>query len=79
MIDKDAPRPLGKSVITTSYADANLLHDLITERSVPASFMNWTPPVEELPKGSDKISVDSDRMKDGRITDGKDGQTTSLD
>ena len=32
--DKDAPRPLGKSVITTTYVDANLLHDLITGRSV---------------------------------------------
>ena len=45
----------------------------------PVLFMNWTPPVEELPKGSDKISVDSDRTKNGRITDGKDGQTTSVD
>ena len=35
-IPKDAPEPLGKSVTTTTYLDANLLHDLITGRSVTA-------------------------------------------
>ena len=29
-IPKDAPEPLGKSVTTTTFFDANLLHDLIT-------------------------------------------------
>ena len=33
-IPKDAPEPLGKSVTTTTFLDANLLHDLITGRSV---------------------------------------------
>ena len=35
-ISKDAPEPLGKSVTTTTFLDANLLHDLITGRSVTA-------------------------------------------
>ena len=35
-IPKDAPKPLGKSVTTTAFLDANLLHDLITQRSVTA-------------------------------------------
>ena len=35
-IHKDAPEPLGKSVTTTTFLDANLLHDLITGRSVTA-------------------------------------------
>ena len=43
-IPKDAPEPLGKSV-TTTFLDANLLHDLITGRSVTAvlHFFNLTP------------------------------------
>ena len=32
-IPKDAPKPLGKSESTTTFLDANLLHDLITGRS----------------------------------------------
>ena len=35
-IPKDAPEPHGKSVTTTTFLDANLLHDLITGRSVTA-------------------------------------------
>ena len=35
-IPKDAPEPLGKSVTTTTFLYANLLHDLITGRSVTA-------------------------------------------
>ena len=44
-IPKDAPEPLGKSVTTTTFLDANLLHDLITGRSVTAvlHFLNLTP------------------------------------
>ena len=44
-IPKDAPEPLGKSVTTTTFLDANLLHDLITGRSVTAvlHFFNLTP------------------------------------
>ena len=44
-IPKDAPEPLGKSVTTTTILDADLLHDLITGRSVTAvlHFFNLTP------------------------------------
>ena len=44
-IPKDAPEPLGKSVTTTTFLDANLLHALITGRSVTAvfHFFNLTP------------------------------------
>ena len=44
-IPKDAPEPLGESVTTSMSLDANLLHDLITGRSVTASlhFFNLTP------------------------------------
>ena len=44
-IPKDAPEPLGKSVTTTTFLDANLLHDLITGRFVTAvlHFFNRTP------------------------------------
>ena len=44
-IPKEAPEPLGKSVTTTTFLDANLLHDLITGRSVTAGlhFFNLTP------------------------------------
>ena len=30
LIPDDMPMPLGKPVITTTYVDANLYHDLIT-------------------------------------------------
>ena len=33
-VPSDAPRALGKSVQTTSFVDANLMHDFITGRSV---------------------------------------------
>ena len=44
-IAKDAPERLGKSVTTTTFLDDNLLHDLITGRSVTAvlQFFNLTP------------------------------------
>ena len=44
-IPKDAVEPLGKSVTTSTFLDANLLHDLITGRSVTAvlHFFNLTP------------------------------------
>ena len=44
-IPKDTPEPLGKSVTTTTFLDANLLHDLITARSVTAvlHFLHLTP------------------------------------
>ena len=44
-IPKDPPEPLGKSVTTTTFLDAKLLHDHITGRSVAAvlHFFNLTP------------------------------------
>ena len=44
-IPKDAPEPLGKPVTTTTFFDANFLHDLITGRSVTAvlHFFNQAP------------------------------------
>ena len=44
-IPKGAPEPLGKSVTTTTFLNANLLYDLITGRSVTVvlHFFNLTP------------------------------------
>ena len=44
-IPKDTPKPLGKRVIITTYQDANLLHDIVTGKSVTAilHFVNTTP------------------------------------
>jgi len=44
-IPRDAPKPLGKRVVLTTYVDANLNHDLITGRSVSGvlHFVNQTP------------------------------------
>jgi hypothetical protein len=41
----DAPKSLGKPVVLTSYVDANLLHDMVTGRSVTAvlHLVNQTP------------------------------------
>ena len=41
----NAPRPLGKPVTLTHYVDANLMHDILTGRSVTVClhFMNATP------------------------------------
>ena len=44
-LPKSAPRPLGKKVITTTYKDANLYHDVTTGRAVTGvlHFVNQTP------------------------------------
>ena len=44
-LPKNAPEPLEKSVTTTTFLDANLLHDLITGSSDTAvlHFFNLTP------------------------------------
>jgi hypothetical protein len=41
----DAPRPLGRSVLMTTYVDANLMHDMTTGRSVTGiiHLLNQTP------------------------------------
>ena len=45
LIPHDAPVPLGKHVITISYCDASLYHNLVTGRSVTGvlHFLNKTP------------------------------------
>ncbi len=45
VIPDDVPEPLGKGVLTTSYVDANLYHDMFTGRSVTGilHFVNQTP------------------------------------
>ena len=42
---QDAPTPKGKHVVTTTYKDANLYHDLMTGRAVTGvlHFVNQTP------------------------------------
>ncbi len=44
-LPQDAPIPLGKSVILTHYVDANLMHNILTGRSVTGvlHFINKTP------------------------------------
>ena len=44
-IPKDAPVPLGNKVVTTTFLDANLVHDVLTGRSGTAMlhFFNTTP------------------------------------
>jgi hypothetical protein len=45
ILPKDAPEPLGNYVTTTSYVDANLMHDITTGRSVTGilHLVNKTP------------------------------------
>ena len=42
---KAAPKPLGNPVVTVSYVDANLMHDVLTGKSVTGilHFINKTP------------------------------------
>ena len=44
-IPSDAPEPLGKEVVLTTYVDANLYHDLITGRALTGilHLLNGTP------------------------------------
>ena len=45
ILPTDAPEPLGKTVTTTHYVDANLYHDMLTGRSITAilHFINGMP------------------------------------
>jgi hypothetical protein len=45
LLPQDAPEALGKPVVLTTYVDANLMHDMITGRSVTAvlHLINKTP------------------------------------
>ena len=44
-IDPDFPLPRGKKVRTTTFKDANLMHDMVTGRSATGiiHFVNQTP------------------------------------
>ena len=44
-IPKDIPKPIGRRVITTTFLDANLLHDIETGKSITAvlHLINTTP------------------------------------
>jgi len=58
IIPDNAPEPLGKHVTLTHYVDANLMHDLITGRSVTGilHFLNKTP-VEWYSKKQSTVEV----------------------
>ena len=45
LLPDNAPPPLGKGVVLTTYVDANLYHDVVTGRAVTAllHFINQTP------------------------------------
>ena len=40
VLPHDAPRPLGKRVVTTTYVNANLYHDLVSGRAVTVILQN---------------------------------------
>ena len=42
-IPKDIPEPLGSRVITTTFLNANLLHDIVTGKSVTPTYTLSTP------------------------------------
>jgi hypothetical protein len=81
LMAKDAPPPLGKEVIVTTYVDANLYHDLISGRALTGIFhlLNGTPidwyskrqaTVETATYGSEFVAarIATDQIIDLRIT-----------
>jgi hypothetical protein len=58
LVPQDAPEPLGKAVVITTYEDANLYHDLITGRAVTGVFhlLNQTP-IEWFSKRQDTVET----------------------
>jgi hypothetical protein len=58
LIPQDAPVPLGKAVVTTTYEDANLYHDLLTGRAVTGilHLVNGTP-IEWYSKKQDTVET----------------------
>ena len=57
-VDPNAPVPLGKMVRTTSFVDANLMHDVVTGRSCTGilKFMNQMP-VDWFSKRQDQVET----------------------
>jgi hypothetical protein len=41
-VPEDAPRPLSKPITLTHYVDANLMHDLVSGRSLTGIMHVWT-------------------------------------
>ena len=58
LIPHDAPKPLGKEVITVTYEDANLYHDLATGRAVTGvlHMINGTP-IDWFSKRQDTVET----------------------
>ena len=57
-IPHDAPEPLGKEVITITYEDANLYHDMITGRAVTGILhMIDGTPVDWFSKRQDTVET----------------------
>eukprot|EP00977_Amphora_coffeiformis_P001228 scaffold258_cov110-Amphora_coffeaeformis.AAC.2 len=57
-VDSKAPTPKGRMVRTTSFVDANLMHDVITGRSCTGilEFLNQTP-IEWFSKGQNQVET----------------------
>jgi hypothetical protein len=81
VIPADIPEPLGETVVTSSYSDANLQHDMLTGRAVTGTmhFVNGTPgdwytkrqaTVETATYGSEFVAARTavDQIIDLRIT-----------
>ena len=73
-VPKDAPAPLGKTVMTMTYVDANLYHDWTTGRAVTGTlhFLNGTTidwfskrqnTVETATYGSEFVAEESPPIK----------------
>ena len=58
LIPHDAPKPLGKEVVTITYEDANLYHDLLTGRAVTGvlHMINGTP-IDWFSKRQDTVET----------------------
>jgi hypothetical protein len=58
LVPEDAPEPLGKHVVTTTYEDANLFHDVVTGRAVTGvlHLLNGTP-VDWYSKRQDTVET----------------------
>ena len=60
-VPEDCPEPKGKPVVLTSYVDANLCHDMITERSGTGIILDYytkkQPTVETATYGSEFMAA----------------------
>ena len=57
-VPHDAPMPLGKEVITITYEDANLYHDITTGRAVMGVLhLIGSMPIDQFSKCQDTIEM----------------------